>query len=168
MPSLNKLPRVAAIIAFVIAGIIILAGLSGPIIVLPLAIIPLCAGIGILRKHVWSAYGFATYSFAQLLILPVLMFRRGYSTAVAHQIIVIFICSLSLGILFLSAGRVLAASGAARGRVFPWIVVSALSIVPFFFIQTFEVSGKTMEATLLPGDYILARTFRATFQIGAK
>jgi signal peptidase I len=67
-------------------------------------------------------------------------------------------CSLLLGILFLSAGRSLAVSGAARGRALPWIVVAALSIAPFFFVQTFEIPGESMEDTLLPGDRILAQT----------
>src|ERR1035438_2875727 len=105
MQNLKRLPRIASIVAFVIAGITILTALLGPIVVLPAAILPLCAGIGILRKHVWSAYGFATCSFAQTLLLPVMLFRPGYTTGGALRIIVSIICSLLLGILFLTAGR---------------------------------------------------------------
>jgi signal peptidase I len=159
MPTLKKLPRVTAIVAFAIAGMIVLAGLMGPIVVLPFAIVPLCAGIGILRKRVWSAYGFAMYFFAQLLLIPIILFRPGSSTGGILQVVVTVICSLLLGILYLSSGRSLAASGAARGKAFPWIVAAALTTVPFFFVQTFEIPGASMEGTVLPGDRILAMTF---------
>src|ERR1035441_7755085 len=119
MQNLKRLPRIASIVAFVIAGITILVGLLGPIVVLPLAIIPLCAGIGILRQRVWGAYGFATCSFAQLLLLPIILLRPGYSTAHTIQMFFSVIVSVLFGILFLFAGRSLAASGAARGRAFP-------------------------------------------------
>jgi signal peptidase I len=159
MQTLNKLPRIASIVAFVIAGFTSLAALVGPIVVLPITIIPLCAGIGILRKRVWSAYGFATYLFAQLLLLPIILLRPGYSIGHVIKLFLEAFIYLLLGILFLSAGRSLSASGAARGRAFPWIVVAALSIAPFFFVQTFKIPGGAMETTLLPGDSILATTF---------
>src|ERR1700722_632553 len=162
MQTLGKLPRIAAIVAFVIAGFVVLIGLVGPILVLPFAIVPLSAGIGILRKRVWSAYGFGMYLLAQLLVVPVILLRHGYSTGSAHQVFVILatvIESLSLGILFLFSGRSLAASGATRGRAFPWIVVTALTTVPLFFVQTFEIPSVSMEGTLLPGDRIFAQTF---------
>ncbi|MGA2277153.1 MAG: signal peptidase I, partial [Terracidiphilus sp.] len=60
---------------------------------------------------------------------------------------------------FLFAGRSLAATGATRGNMFPWIVVAVLSVAPFFFIQTFNIPGESMEATLLPGDSILVQIF---------
>jgi signal peptidase I len=159
MPTMKTLPRTAAIVAFVIAGIFVLVGLLGPIVILPFAIIPLCAGVGILRKRVWSAYGFATYLFAQLLIVLVILVRPGFSAGIALQFAFSAMGSLLLGILYLSAGRSLAASGATRGRAFPWIVVAALSIAPFFFVRPFEVAAGSMEDTLLPGDRILAQTF---------
>ncbi|MGD0345314.1 MAG: signal peptidase I [Terracidiphilus sp.] len=159
MQTLKKLPRIAAIVAFVIAGIIVLAGSLGPVVILPLAVVPLCAGVGILRKRVWSAYGFATYSFAQLLLLPLILRLPGYSTGRTGQIIANAMGSLLLGSLFLLTGRSLAASGAARGRAFPWIVAAAISTAPFFFVQPFEIPSGSMEGTLLPGDRILAQTF---------
>ncbi len=159
MQTLKKLPLIASIVAFVIAGIDILVVLLGPIIALPIAIIPLCAGIGILRQRVWSAYGFATILFAQLLLLPIILLRHGYSISHAIQMFFSVFIYLLLGILFLFAGRSMAASGAVRGRAFPWIVVAALSIAPFFFVQTFKIPGAAMEPTLLPGDSILATTF---------
>jgi signal peptidase I len=159
MQTSNKLPRIASIVAFVIAGIIILEGLMGPVLLLPLAIIPLCAGIGIWRKRVWSAYGFAICTFAQLLLLPVILRMPGYSTGGVGRIVADTVGSLLLGILFLFTGRSLAASGAARGWAFPWIVAAALSIAPLFFIQTFQVFSGSMEPSLLPGDRILAQMF---------
>jgi signal peptidase I len=159
MQKLEKLPKIASIVAFVISGIIIFSGLLGPIIIFPMAIIPLCAGIGILRRRVWSAYGFSTFLFAQLLLLPVILLRTGYSTAHTIQIVFSALISLLIGILFLFAGRSLAASGATRGKMFPWIVVAMLSTIPFFFIHNFIIPSAAMEATLLPGDRILAQTF---------
>jgi signal peptidase I len=159
MQTLKPLPRLASIVAFVLAGFVIVAGLLGPIVILPFAIIPLAAGIGILRKRVWSAYGFATFSFAQLSLLPVILSRSGYPIGHALQAVFSSVFSLLLGVLFLCAGRSLAASGAARGRAFPWIAAAALSVAPFFFVQTFEIPGASMEDTLLPGDRILAATF---------
>jgi signal peptidase I len=159
MPTLRKLPRIAAIVAFIIAGMVVLEGLLGPIVVAPFAIVPLCAGVGILRKRVWGAYGFATFLLAQLLVIPVIVLRPGFSTGRATQIVFTVIGSLLLGILFLSSGRSLAASGAARGKAFPWIIAAALAIIPFFFFQDFEIPGSSMENTLLPGDRILALTF---------
>ena len=159
MPPLNRLPRIASIVAFVIAGLIILSGALGPIIILPLAIVPLCAGVGILRKRVWSAYGFATFILAQLLVFPVILLRPGSWTGRAHQIVFTVVCSLLLGILYLFSGRSLAASGGVRGKAFPWIIAAALATIPLFFVQTFEIPGSSMEETLLPGDRILAQTF---------
>lgn len=66
MPNSTKLPLIASIVAFAMTGIVVLSSVFGPIILLSIAVISLCAGIGILRKRVWSAYGFAIYLFAQL------------------------------------------------------------------------------------------------------
>lgn len=155
---LGALPIIASIAAFAIAGIVVLNGLLGPVVILPFVIVPLCAGVGILRKRVWSAYGFATVFFAQLLLVPLILLRPGSSTGRATQIVEI-VFWLALGILFWSAGRSLAASGAARGSALPWIVAAALTVVPIFFVQTFEIASQSMENTLLPGDEIFARTF---------
>lgn len=159
MQTLGKLPRIAAIVSVVIAASAILVGLLGPIVILPFAIVPLCAGIGILRKRVWSAYGFAVYSFAQLLLIPIMVLRPGSSTSGVVHIAANAIGSVLLGSLFLFAGRSLAAAGSARGRALPWIVATALMTVPFFFIQTFSIPSSSMENTLLPGDRILALMF---------
>jgi len=159
MQSPNRLPRIASIVAFLLAGTIVLEGLLGPIVVLPFALIPFCAGVGIWRNKVWSAYGFATYLIAQFLLVPVILLRPGSSTGRVLQIVATGLCSLGLGALYLFAGRSLAASGARRGRAWPWIVVSALIFVPFLFVQNFEIPSESMENTLLPGDRILAQMF---------
>jgi signal peptidase I len=96
---------------------------------------------------------------AQLLVIPVILFRPGSSTGRAYQIVFTVVGSVLLGILYLFSGRSLAASGAARGKALPWIVASVLTVVPFFFVQTFEIPGSSMEGTLLPGDRILAQEF---------
>lgn len=159
MQSSDRLPRVASIIAFVMAALTVLISLLGCIVLLPVASIPICAGIGILRKRVWSAYGFATFWFAQLLLLPVSLLRPWYLAERAPQIAAMLLFSSGFGILFLLAGRSLAASSARRGVAGPWIAVAALSVVPFFFVHTFEVPSGSMENTLLPGDSILAQMF---------
>jgi signal peptidase I len=157
MQTVKALPRIASIVAFLIAGLVILNGLLGPIVVLPFALAPLCAGIGILRNRAWSAYGLATYFIAQLLLLPVILLRPGYSTGRVPQVVSAALVSLALGILFLFAGRSLAISGGTRGRAWPWIIGTVLFTTPFFFIHTFEIPSGAMKNTLLPGDRILAQ-----------
>jgi signal peptidase I len=159
MQTLKRLPRIASVVAFVFAGIVILAGLLGPIIVLPFAMVPLCAGIGILRNRVWSAYGFATYFFAQLPLFAVILLQPGSSTGPLPRVVVTALGSLGLGVLFLFAGRSLAASGAVRSRAWPWIVATVLFTAPFFFVHTFEIPSGAMANTLVPGDRILAQMF---------
>src|SRR6516165_8499443 len=110
MQTLERLPRIASIVAFVITGIVILSGALGPIVILPFALVPLCAGIGILRRRVWSAYGLAMYFFAQLLLLAVIVLRPWYATGRVPKIVVMELASIGLGTLFLLAGRSLATS----------------------------------------------------------
>ena len=159
MQTLERLPRIASIVAFVITGIVILSGALGPIVILPFALVPLCAGIGIWRRRVWSAYGLAMYFFTQLLLLAVIVLRPWYATGRVPKIVVMELASIGLGTLFLLAGRSLATSGAARGRAWPWIVTTALFTTPFFFVHNFEIPSGAMENTLLPGDSILAQMF---------
>jgi signal peptidase I len=158
MEKLKRLPRIASIVAFVMAGLLIIAGIFGPIVLLPLALIPLASGVGILRRRVWSAYGFATVELAQILLLPVVLSEPGWSVAHMIRAVCSALFSLLAGILFLFAGRSLAASGATTGRAFPWIIVALLSVGPFFFVHPFEIPSMSMEGTLLRGDRILAVT----------
>ena len=74
-----------------------------------MASIPLVAGIEIMRKGAWGAYGLALYFFGQ-------------TTLVCFF--------LGLGTLFLLAGRGLARAGAARGWPIPWVAVAVAVVTP--------------------------------------
>lgn len=136
-------------------ALIVTFALTGPVIVLPMALIPLFAGIGIWRGRVWSAYGLALFMFAQLVPL---VFPRRFPTAMTG-IIGSVVFSLFLVMLFLFAGRSLANSNAARGRAWPWIAVAALTTLPLLFVQPFVIPTGAMENTLLAGDRILVQRF---------
>ena len=61
-PPLPKLAWLAAAVALLNAAYSIFAALSRQTpVALPLALIPLAAGIGILRRNIWSARGFALF-----------------------------------------------------------------------------------------------------------
>ncbi len=154
-----KIARIAYIIAFVMAGLAILSALTQQILVLPFALIALIAGIGILRKRVWSAYGPALYLLLQLLLLPFLLLRSRNSTATTPEIIVDAVLTAALAALFFFAGRALVAAGAERGWAFPWIAVSALLTLPLLFVQPFVIPTGAMEDTILIGDRILVKRF---------
>src|SRR2546427_697632 len=112
------------------AGLSIVSALTQQIILLPFAIIPLMAGIGIMRKRVWSAYGFALCLFAQLLLLALVVFRSSDLTTRLPEIIGAAVLIAPLTVLFLFAGKSLAAVGAERGWASPWIAVSVVFILP--------------------------------------
>ena len=152
-----KLARVSCVIAFVWSGIAAISALVGPIIVLPFALIPLMAGIGILRKRAWSAWGFALYQFAQLLVVPIVLFRSGNSARLPLDLVVAAAMLVVMIPLFLLAGRSLAITGIERGRAWPWIAVSVLTTAPLIFVQPFVIPNGSMENTLLVGDRILAQ-----------
>ena len=154
-----KLPRIAEIVAFVAAGIVALQALAGPIILLPLALIPLYAGLGIRRKRVWSAYGYAVFNLAQLALLFLILFRaRNSGTTPLAEIVVAVAFSMLIAALFLLAGRSLAQTGAPRGMAWPWIAVSAVCILPFFFVESFVIPTGSMEDSILIGDHVMVPT----------
>ena len=140
------------------AGIFVL-DLSGPVIFLPLAFVPLCAGIGIARRKVWSAYGFALYLLVQAPIMIGAVFRRGHPAGVVWETIVLAALSAGVAILFFRAGQTLSRAGAPRGRPVAWIALSALSILPLLFVQDFTIPTEAMENTILRGDRIVVRNF---------
>jgi signal peptidase I len=115
------------------------------------------AGIGILRKRAWGAYGFALFQLAQLATTPLVLLRA--PGLPRTQITALVGVDLALALLFFLAGRSLVAAGARRGRVFPWIAVSCLFTLPAFFFQGFVVPSGGMEDTLLLGDHIVVRAF---------
>ena len=160
MTSLPKLGWAAAIVAFLSAGSVALgAFVSGPIILLPAALIPLSAGIGVLRRKVWSAYGYALWGGAQLAWLPVVLARGRTDAAGKASAVVALLVSALLVILFICAGRSLARAGGQRGHAYPWIMLAALQALPFFFFEAFVFPTGSMENTLLVGDRIIARIF---------
>lgn len=159
MQTLKPLPIIAAVIAFLIAGIFILIAALGPITILPFPLLFLCVGIGILRGSAWSAYGIATFYLAQLFVVPCVLAGPGYSIKSTPEIATAMFVALGLGILFLFAGRSISASGLARGRAWPWIVATVLLTLPWFLVRPFEVASMSMENTLMPGDRIFAQVF---------
>jgi signal peptidase I len=152
----SKIPRIASIVAFVMAGLSIVSALTQQIIVLPFALILLIAGIGIVRQRVWSAYGLALYLCAQLLLIPLAISRSPGVSAVPGTIPAV-VFSLVLIPLFFLAGRSLAKAGSDRGRPLPWIVLSALFPVALLFVQPFVIPNGSMENTILVGDRIFVR-----------
>lgn len=166
MPNSNRLPRIAAILAFVLAGLQALSAIWGPIVALPLALIPLAAGIGILRKRVWSAFGLVVYMLAQLILLPVVLIRNPSETNL-WQAVGTFLWTLVFGSLFLAAGRSLANSGATRGHATPWVLVSALVVLPLMCFEPMGITTGSMENTLLIGDRVMVQRIpRPTVQRG--
>jgi len=152
-----RVVKVAYITAFVIAGLGIIVAFTQQMILLPFASIPLVAGIGIMRRRVWSAYGYALFQFAQLLVIPIVLFRSGGATPALAETIGTAAVIIGLIALFLFAGRSLSAAGSERGRASPWIAVSAICTLPLIFVQAFVIPTGTMEDTLLVGDRILVQ-----------
>jgi signal peptidase I len=157
MAQNSRIPKIAGIAAIVIACLTALSALSGSLMALPASLIPLTAAIGILRKRVWSAYGFAFYAFAQILIVPIALLRSAHDPRTDWMFAFSVIWSLLLGCFFVWAGRSLARSGASRGRAWPWIAVSAVLVLPFIFFEPFSIPTGAMEDTLLVGDKNIAR-----------
>ncbi len=155
-----KVVKAAYIVAFAMAGLgVIYLLATRQIVLLPFAIIPLIAGIGILRGRVWSAYGFALFESAQVAFVPLVLLRaEGSATAVRAGAVAAVLAGVLIA-LFFSAGRSLAAAGAQRGWAWPWIVLSALTAIPVPFLQAFVVPTGSMENTLLIGDRVLVQRF---------
>jgi signal peptidase I len=134
----------------------VISALAGQISLLPFALIPLAAGIGIMRRRVWSAWGFALYTFAQLLPVALVLFRsssRPPGTAGAVALAVILIP------FFLLAGRSLRIAGAPRGWAWPWIAASLVTTLPVLFVRAYVIPTGAMEDTLLTGDHVLVQHF---------
>jgi signal peptidase I len=134
---------------------------TGPILALPLAFVPLAAAIGILRGRAWSGYGFALFLLGDVLLTPVLLLRRSAPAGKSSELIATAALGLVLMLLFLCAGRALAADGGERGRALPWMVLTILAVTPMIFVQAFAIPTGGMEDALLRGDRILVRVFPA-------
>ena len=151
-----KIVRVAWLVAFVMTGAIVIAALARQISLLPFALIPLIAGIGMIRRRVWSAWGLALYTFAQLVPVSLVVARshtRPSGTIGAVALAVVLVP------LFFFAGRSLAAAGAQRGWACAWIALALLTTLPVFFVQAFVVPSGSMEDTMLTGDRVLVQRF---------
>jgi len=148
---------VALVLAFAIAAIDIFEGLTGPIAGLAAALVPLCGCVSILRGRRWGAWGLGLYFLAQLLVVPLLLFRRGHSPAL--PILISACLSACAAVLFLYAGRFMERAGARRGKPRPWIVAVAIFTLPPFFVRVFVIPTGAMEDTILSGERILVRTF---------
>ncbi|HLK19044.1 MAG TPA: signal peptidase I [Bryobacteraceae bacterium] len=61
--------------------------------------------------------------------------------------------------IFFFAGKSLAALETESGSPIPWIILSALSILPIIFVQAFVIPNGSMENALLNGDRILVQRF---------
>ncbi len=152
----SNIVRFAYVVALVLTGLAIMSSLATTLIIMPLCLIPLFAGLGLRRDQAGSAYGFALYQFSQLIFaVPSFPFvteqQPGgwkFGSIVTH---------LVLAGLFVLAGNSLANRGALRRLPLSWILVSTLSILPFVFFQPFSIRTDSMAETLLKGDFILIR-----------
>lgn len=153
--SSPKLPTAAAIVAFLLAAIALLSAIQ-QVVLAVFALIPLMAGVGILRKRIWSAYGFALFALGQLAVVPLIQLHTSLTNGpIAFSIV----SNIAFAALFFLAGRSLARSGARSGSAVPWIVVTCLFTLPFIFVEAFVIPSGGMEDTLLIGDRIVARVF---------
>ena len=149
------MPGIAAAVAFLMAGSVAYSAITDQIVLLPFAAIPLVAGIGVLRRRVWSAYGYAVYLFAQLLVFALVLLQSGENRA--PMITGLWVVVLMA--VFLEAGRSLEAAGSKRGWASPWIAIAVLSSAPLLFVRPFVIPTGTMQNTLLIGEHILVRCF---------
>jgi signal peptidase I len=153
-----KLVKAAYIVAFVVSALLIVSALLDEIVFLTVAAIPLMAGIGIVRKRVWSAYGYALFQCAGLLAMPLLLLRVGHvDRLLLLEALGSAAFSIALAILFFLAGRRLQAAGCKRGLASLWIALSVLYALPMVFFQAFVIPSGAMENTLLIGDHVLVQ-----------
>jgi signal peptidase I len=160
MTSSPKVVKIAYVVAFVTAALAIISALlTGPVIVVVFALIPLAAGIGIMRGRLWSAYGYALFLCTQLLLLPLILSRYGATTPPLGGIISTSAVGVVLIALYFLAGRLLKSAASERGLASPWIAISALAFLFPFFVEAFVIPSASMEETLLIGDHILVQRF---------
>jgi hypothetical protein len=153
------LRRITYILVFLMAAGEMASAFFGSVIALPIALIPLTAGIGIVRKRVWSAYGFAVFLLSQLVVAFLLIARKPGAASDLPTLVAGIVLGLLLSALLFAAGRSMGKDGAPRGHATPWIVLAALATLPAFFIQAFVIPTGSMEDTLLIGDRVIVQRF---------
>lgn len=154
---MSKIAPAAACTAFILsAGAAVWTAHSG-ISALPFAVVPLGAGISILRRRVWGAWGFALFEAAQLASVAAMLATGEMAGGIIAGCSAAF--SLAPAALFYFIGRQLKAEGAAPGLRWPWVTAAAITTVPFLFVQAFLVPTVSMEDTLLSGDKVLVKRF---------
>src|SRR5262245_47890485 len=130
----TKIAKVACAVAFVIAAseiIAVFAVSQHQAWAVLHAVVALIAAIGILHKRVWSAYGYAVFNFAQLLVLVlVLLQSHDVGEALQEGNVGGMVISVVVVVLFAFAGRSLQTAGSPRGFVVPWIAASILCSLP--------------------------------------
>ncbi len=149
----GKLVTLAYIVAFVAAAIEFINLASGQLSGLFFPVF-LCAGIGILRRRAWSAFGLALVITAQFLILVISLLRAaGLEASKGLFVAGLVLGSILIGLFFFT-GRSLAATDAPRGSALPWVILAVLLLLPFVFLQPFVIPTGSMEDTILIGDHI--------------
>ena len=161
MTNLPGIAKVACAIALVMAGLeFLMAFWTGPAMMALLALIPLVAGIGIIRGRIWSAYGFALVLGTPLLLVPIVLLRSsGAGASNPIQILMSAAIEVASVVLFFLAGRSMEAAGGKSGHALPWIAISILVTVPFVFLQPFVTPSNSMANTLLMGDRVLVQVW---------
>jgi len=157
-PPLPKLAWLAAAVALLNAAYSIFAALSRQTpVALPLALIPLAAGIGILRRNIWSARGFALFQLCGIVLVIFLSARTTPTSADRASLIASGFASLLLAALFFLAARSLARAHGKTGRPRCWIAASVFFVFPWLIFQPFSIPTAAMEDTLLAGDCVLVQ-----------
>lgn len=149
----GKLVTLAYIVAFVAAAIELVSLVSGQLSGL-FFLFFLCAGIGILRRRAWSAFGPALVITAQFLVLGISLLRAAGLEASRGLLVAGLVLSPLLIGLFFFAGRSIAVTDAPRGTALPWVILAVLLFLPFVFLQPFVIPTGSMEDTILIGDHI--------------
>ena len=153
-----RLAWLAAAVALLNAAYLVFVALSAQVFVaLPLALVPLLAGIGILRRRIWSARGFAVFQLCTILPAVFLSARGAVTPADRTTLVVSVFLTLLIAALFLLAARSLARAQGEPGRPEPWIVVSVLVVLPWLFLRAYSIPTTAMENTLLAGDSVVVR-----------
>jgi signal peptidase I len=153
---LPKMAFAAVAIGFFVGALALLAAIQHIAYVL-VAILPIAAGVTILRRRAWGGYGLALFETAQSLFAPALLLDSANIERI--QIAATVIGGLVLALLFFLAGRALSRAGASEGLRWPWIGLTAAFTVPLLFVRAYSMPSGSMENTLLIGDRMFVRVF---------